>query len=201
MCDMGKRAVLRRRVAALLGLTLCVPALCGASFREATEELACVAHAYATQRAVAQSVLRDGMWWGIDAGKRVFESELREYALGRVVSLSYTSQESMVFDGWVAYDDLDGTEASPDGLLTQWAEGYYVTHDWSEYGQQILSMVPGDQVVINGVPIDVVEIFDYPKEAYLRELRAVVDEGRVILQTCEPGEDLNRIVVGIPVTG
>ena len=96
MCDMGKRAVLRRRVAALLGLTLCVPALCGASFREAAEELACVAHAYATQRAVAQSVLRDGMWWGIDAGKRVFESELREYALERVVSLSYTSQESMV---------------------------------------------------------------------------------------------------------
>ena len=160
-----------------------------------------MAHAYATQRAVAQSVLRDGMWWGIDAGKRVFESELHEYALGRVVSLSYTSQESMVFDGWVAYDDLDGTEASPDGLLTQWAEGYYVTHDWSEYGQLILTMVPGDQVVIDGVPIDVVEIFDYPKEAYLRELRAVVDEGRVILQTCEPGEDLNRIVVGIPVTG
>ena len=196
MCDMGKRAVLRRRVAALLGLTLCVPALCGASFREATEELACVAHAYATQRAVAQSVLRDGMWWGIDAGKRVFESELREYALGRVVSLSYTSQESMVFDGWVAYDDLDGTEASPDGLLTQWAEGYYVTHDWSEYGQQIRQMIPGDAVVINGRGILVSDIFDYPREGYLEEIREVVGPDVIVLQTCEPDTPNNRIVYG-----
>ena len=29
----------------------------------------------------------------------------------------------------------------------------------------------------------------------------LTNDKNMILQTCEPGEDLNRIVVGIPVTG
>ena len=195
----GRRVASCRRVAAaLLALALCVPTLCGASFAEVAEGLLEDVRAYPMQRMVSQSVLQAGVWWGVDVGTRTYQRALYEYARQRVVPLSYTAHEVMLFDGWTAYDDLAGTEASPDGLLTQWAEDYYVTHDWSAYGQQILTMVPGDQVVINGRLIEVTNIFDYPKDAYLDELRAIVDARYVILQTCEPNSDLNRIVVGLP---
>lgn len=194
-----KKTMFRARmVPTLMALLLCVPMLCGATFREVTEGLLDQVRAYPLQRALVQSVMQGGVSWGANASAQNFQNTLYEYARSRVVPLSYTSHETMLFDGWKAYDDLGATEANPDGLLTQWDEGYYVTHEWSTYGKQILTMVPGDQVIINGRLIDVVDFFDYPKDAYVDELRSLVDMRFVILQTCEPDSDLNRIVVGLP---
>ena len=38
------------------------------------------------------------------------------------------------------------------------------------------------------------DIFDYPREAYLDEVRELVGYDSAVLQTCETGTDYNRIV-------
>lgn len=117
-----------------------------------------------------------------------------EYAISRIVPMSYEARENVSFGPWVAPRDIGATDANDDGLITEWAELYYVTHDWSEYGQQIRQMIPGDALAINGKGVLVVDIFDYPRDAYLEEIREIVGQDAVVLQTCEPGTPNNRIV-------
>ena len=117
-----------------------------------------------------------------------------EYAISRIVPMSYEARENVSFGPWVAPLDIGATDASDDGLITEWAKLYYVTHDWSEYGQQIRQMIPGDALAINGKGVLVVDIFDYPRDAYLEEIREIVGQDAVVLQTCEPGTPNNRIV-------
>ena len=53
-------------------------------------------------------------------------------------------------DAWnVSYrDEYGAAEGASDGACTQWADGYYVSHDWSESGGQIASRP--DTVVVDG---------------------------------------------------
>lgn len=53
-------------------------------------------------------------------------------------------------DAWnVSYrDEYGAAEGASDGACTQWADGYYVAHDWSESGGQIASRP--DTVVVDG---------------------------------------------------
>ena len=120
----------------------------------------------------------------------------RDYVLARVVPMTMTYEDNQFYGPWTAIDDFEATEASNEGLLTQWDEDYYITHDWSEYGQQIRTMVPGDTVEINGRRIVIEGLFDYPKEAYLGEIREFLGWDYLVMQTCEPESDLNRIVYG-----
>lgn len=120
----------------------------------------------------------------------------RDYVLARVVPITMTYDSNQYFGPWTAPEDFEAEEANNDGLITQWDEDYFITHDWSEYGQQIRVMVPGDTVEINGRQITVRGLFDYPKEAYLGEIREVVGWDCLVMQTCEPESDLNRIVYG-----
>lgn len=130
----------------------------------------------------------------LDAHDQVYGAYV-SYVDGRVVELSRVIRPTQYFGPWEAVIDHEAVEADPNGGIIQWDNGYYVTHDWSVYGQQILTMMPGDIVTINGLAVQVVDIYDYPKEAYLSEVLVKAGEDSVVFQTCEPGHDLNRIVV------
>ena len=132
--------------------------------------------------------------YALDAHDEVYGAYV-SYVDSRVVELSRVIRPALHFGPWEAAIDHEAVEADPNGGITQWDNGYYVTHDWSVYGQQILTMMPGDVVTINGLDVQVVDIYDYPKEAYLSEVLVKAGEGAVVFQTCEPGHDLNRIVL------
>ena len=131
---------------------------------------------------------------------RAYHQLLRAYAESRIVSLTYPLLEPAHYGPWSAHKDYYATDADADGALTEWEESYYVTHDWSYYGERILSIIPGDTVEINGRTMEVSDIFDYPKAAYSDEIWELVGKDAVILQTCEPDSDLNRIAYGKWVT-
>ena len=120
----------------------------------------------------------------------------RAYVLSRVVEVTLPVHEAAYYGPWDAPRDFEATEASSTGLITEWDRDYFITHDWSEYGQQILTMLPGDVVSINGRPVRVEGVFDYPKDAYLDEIRELCGMDTTVIQTCEPASDLNRIVYG-----
>lgn len=132
----------------------------------------------------------------LDAAIDSYLDALHTYALARVQTISYDAREPVSYGPWEAPEELDATEANDEGLLTKWSENYYIAHDWSQYGPQITSIVPGDTVVVNGQTITVKGVFDYPREAYLDEIRVLVGYSAAVLQTCETGTDLNRIVYG-----
>ena len=97
---------------------------------------------------------------------------------------------------WEADWDLDLVEVRSDGGLTEWSYRYYITHNWSYYGEVILDLQPGDVLTVNGESMRVEGIFDYHKDSILDEILALVGEDAVVFQTCVPDEDYNRIVHG-----
>lgn len=118
------------------------------------------------------------------------------YASSRITELTFPDEKPVAFGPWTAQPDYGATDARDDGSLTEWAENYYITHDWSDYGKQILSMIPGDTVTVNEHTFVVEGAFEYPKKSFLNEVRQVTDETAIILQTCVPNQDRNRIVFG-----
>lgn len=143
-----------------------------------------------------RQTLRGTCMFAVEAGASTYKSALLTYARTRVVELEDSTRGPVTFGPWLAYDDFDAPEADPTGRLTQWHPDYYITHDWSQYGQQILTVAPGDLILINGKAMDVTRTFDYPKDSFSDEVRILVGPG-VILQTCEPDMNLNRIVFGV----
>ena len=135
-----------------------------------------------------------------EASTRAYHQVLRVYAESRIVNLTYQLLEPAHYGPWTAHKDYYATDADSDGALTEWEDSYYVTHDWSYYGIRILSIIPGDTVEINGRTMEVTDIFDYPKAAYSDEIWELVGKDAVILQTCEPDSNLNRIAYGKWVT-
>ena len=121
-----------------------------------------------------------------------------DYVMSRVVELEFPNEEPMSFGPWKAHEEYGAEDAAEDGSLTEWAPKYYITHDWSDYGKQILTMIPRDTVRINDVSFVVEGAFDYPKDGYLEEIRDIVGNEVVVIQTCEPQSSLNRIVYGRP---
>ena len=119
-----------------------------------------------------------------------------DYAHSRVTELSFPDRTLATFGPWSAWSDHGARDAAADGSLTEWAERYYITHDWSSYGQQILTMIPGDVVTVNGNTFVVDGCFEYPKSSFLNEVRAICGQDTYVLQTCVPAADRNRIVFG-----
>lgn len=119
-----------------------------------------------------------------------------EYVDSRVVAMEVYARLPQRYEGWEAHDDFEAPEASPEGLLTRWEPNWYITHEWSWYGEQILGLVPGDVIEINGRLMKVESLFDYPKKSFTDEIYELLGRDCVILQTCEPNSDLNRIVYG-----
>jgi len=118
------------------------------------------------------------------------------YAHSRITKLTFPDREPATFGPWTARKDFATADAAADGSLTEWADDYFITHDWSPIGSQILTMMPGDVVFVNDLAFVVEEAFEYPKASYLNEVRAVCGEDTIILQTCVPAQDRNRIVFG-----
>lgn len=118
------------------------------------------------------------------------------YALSRVIPVTTSAAEPLAFGPWSAAKDYGATDAREDGSLTEWADSYYVTHDWSDFGKQILTMVPGDTVTINGRTITIHGVFNYPKDSYYEEVTEVTGKDAMVLQTCYPDSEENRIAYG-----
>lgn len=114
----------------------------------------------------------------------------------RVKDVNVVVRAPLAFGPWQARDDFDAEEASDAGEITQWLLDYFITHDWSAYGQQILAMQPGDRLTLNGRTMLVDGVYDYPKDAVVGEVLEMTGETAVVLQTCEPDTDYNRIVYG-----
>lgn len=118
------------------------------------------------------------------------------YAKSRALPVVPNEREAIAFGPWTAEKDYGATDARADGSLTEWADNYYITHSWSEYGQQILTMQPGDSVLVNGRHITVEGAFDYPKAGFYNEIMQVTGQDALVLQTCFPNSNRNRIVYG-----
>lgn len=116
------------------------------------------------------------------------------YVASRKVEVLIGDREPSSFGPWTAAKEYGTTDANDDGSLTEWADDYYITHDWSEIGQQILGLVPGDVVTINGRQARVTEVFNYPKDSYYDEIMQLSGKKGIVLQTCYPASDYNRIV-------
>lgn len=134
----------------------------------------------------------------IDALPSFFEDSyamwFRTHSQARVIPVSITPRDPVSFGPWYARQEFGTAEANDDGSLTEWEHDYFITHDWSEIGQQILCMSPDDHVVVNDRHFVVEDVFNYPKDSFLEEVREVVGPQKVVFQTCYPDSDVNRIV-------
>ncbi len=118
------------------------------------------------------------------------------YSTSRVIEIPLPEREPQAFGPWTAEADFGTTDARDDGSLTEWDVHYYITHDWSEYGKQILSMTIGDSVSVNDMTVQVEGVFEYPKDSYYNEVMEVTGKDAIVFQTCVPNSDTNRIVYG-----
>ena len=118
------------------------------------------------------------------------------YTASRVVELTLNVRGAVSFGPWSARYEPGTEDAAADGALTEWADDYYITHDWSDYGQEILSMQPGDVASVNGRSVTIDRVFNYPKNSFYEEIRHLAGEDTVVFQTCYPDSDYNRIAYG-----
>lgn len=127
--------------------------------------------------------------------KRCGDAWYMSYVRSRVVPVVAPDRvETLNLGPWIAAKDYGATDARYDGSLTEWNDLYYITHDWSEYGQQILALWNGDHVTVNGRTVTVSWVCNYPKDSYYEEVRALAGEAPVVFQTCYPDSEYNRIV-------
>ncbi|MBR2683621.1 MAG: hypothetical protein IKE22_10205 [Atopobiaceae bacterium] len=119
-----------------------------------------------------------------------------DYVTSRIYVVTLPAHDPLIFGPWFAEDDYDATEAPDDGSIVQWDDGYLITHYWSDYGQAIRTLLPGDYVTINGVTVQIEGVFDYPRDAILAEVLEATGWDAIVFQTCEPDTNLNRIAYG-----
>ncbi len=119
-----------------------------------------------------------------------------DYVTSRMYVVTLPVHDPLIYGPWYAEDDYDATEAPDDGSIVQWDDGYLITHYWSDYGQAIRTLLPGDYVTINDVTVQIVGVFDYPRDAILAEVLEATGWDAIVFQTCEPDTDLNRIAYG-----
>ena len=148
---------------------------------------------------LAQGLATNANTFGDNALETCLSRWFSAYVASRVVPIDPTDRDSQSFGPWLAQKDYGTTDASEDGSLTEWADNYYITHDWSDIGQQILTLIPGDTVTINGRSMRVEGIFNYPKDSYYDEITELIGTNVIGLQTCYPSSDYNRVVYGTAI--
>lgn len=95
------------------------------------------------------------------------------------------SAGSSAFDTWTpSYYNAYGTdEADASGALTQWADNYFVAHNWSANGKRILSRPA--HVVINGTTYHYVSEMVVSRDTYLDDVEAFCYANNgIAFQTC-----------------
>ena len=125
-----------------------------------------------------------------------YDRWLTAYVDSRIIGVQLNDRALASFGPWNARAEFGTTDASEDGSLTEWADHYYITHDWSDYGKQILTMQPGDTITVNNRTFVVSDVCNYPKDSFYDEIVHFAGKEAVILQTCYPDSDENRIVYG-----
>lgn len=118
------------------------------------------------------------------------------YCHERMIPIEPNDRPSESFGPWSALAEPGATDANDDGKLTEWADHYYIAHDWSDFGKQILTMQPDDVASVNGRTFVVQGIFNYPKNSFYEEITYLVGKDATVFQTCYPNSDENRIVYG-----
>lgn len=91
---------------------------------------------------------------------------------------------------------VDDYTANDDGTLGWWQANWYTAHDWSENGEKIAAMRPGDVVVIDGYAITVEGKFIWPQESTYMEIMRRVGWDATVLQTCLGDNENIWIVYG-----
>lgn len=150
-----------------------------------------------SRKALAAGTLTSARTFCVDSLNACIQSGFVAYVNSRVVEVIPTGRAPLVLGPWEAEEDYHATDASSDGSLTTWADDYYITHDWSEIGQEILSIEPGDTVLVNGTTVLIEDTFNYPKDSYYDEIQELVGADAVVFQTCYPDSDYNRIAWGV----
>ena len=125
-----------------------------------------------------------------------FYSWFDGYTQSRIIELELWDREPQAYGPWTARLEEGTEDAASDGALTQWAENYFIAHDWSDYGQEILTMQPGDIVTVNDRTFTVERVFNYPKASFYEEVKRIAGDDAIIFQTCYPDSVENRIVYG-----
>lgn len=89
---------------------------------------------------------------------------------------------------WYAeyYNNYYSASAAEDGSLTQWADGYFIAHDWS-YNGQMIARKPST-VVINGRSYHYVSSIVVSRDTMWEEVSSfVLANGGIGFQTCTSG--------------
>lgn len=101
-----------------------------------------------------------------------------EYAEESYVDTSYS--DGYWFDA-IPYDDRDALDA---GYMIEFDTNWFCAHWYTDYGQQIQALQPGDIVHVNGKNVEIYGVFDVDREAYLEDVRAEWGYDKVFFQTC-----------------
>lgn len=86
--------------------------------------------------------------------------------------------------------------AHDDGSMNEWAEGWFVAHHWSEAGAAISGLYEGDVIIIDGVPITIVNREYRSVDETYESIRGDVGAWGVIFQTCLGDGATNIILTG-----
>ena len=95
------------------------------------------------------------------------------------------SAGSNATDTWSpSYFNAYGTDAAdPSGALTQWADNYFIAHDWSANGKRIASRPA--HVVINGTTYHYVSEMVVSRDTYFDDTKAFCYANNgIAFQTC-----------------
>lgn len=174
-----------------LALLLCGCTSTGASSSEPVTSSFC-----SFEDELAQELVDDANQFGTQSIETCFLHAYRTYIEGRIVELVPADREPAAFGPWYAQRDYHATDARDDGSLTEWDDNYFITHEWSSIGQQILSLIPGDVVTVNGMDVRIEGIYNYPKDSVSNEITMITGDDSVVFQTCYPDSNYNRIAYG-----
>ena len=192
---MHKRtALISMLMALLLALSGCNAAASSSSEQSSPQPVASTFASFGPE--LAQGLATKSNTFGQAALGTCIREWFSAYVTFRIVPVEPQQRDPESFGPWFAEKDYGTTDAREDGSLTEWADNYYITHDWSEIGQQILALTLGDTVTINGRSMRVEGIFNYPKDSYFDEITEIIGFDVVGLQTCYPSSDYNRVVYG-----
>lgn len=109
---------------------------------------------------------------------RSYAPQAESPAAGEAALQPLHSWESVPMEG------TGGEEAPFDGSLGKWAPGHYAAHDWSECGQAISALAPGDAVEVDGELLVAESATVFPADATAGEVRRQLGDDPVLLQTC-----------------
>ena len=120
-----------------------------------------------------------------DMQKKIEHDEAIRKAEEEKKARGSASAGSSAFDTWTpSYFNAYGTEAAdPSGALTQWADNYFVAHNWSANGKRIASRPA--HVIINGTTYHYVSEIVVSQGTYLDDVAAFCYANNgIAFQTC-----------------